>query len=216
MEIAFIYPQMDKEYYNGSVHSFNSQIDIDNLKSLLPRMILYAVRVFIYIVWAVFMYRLFLGVTRFVTAKDVGTIELGLVIYALSVPLSLALIKVLRKTFRPYLLKALRGQEAIESYTYSPYVERSDSDKFAGRTEKYLEACDELKGSKIIDASTVCDGSVCRVEVKYEFGGRTKLRRFTFDYKETDDVDRIIVDFDRRLVIFPEEDIEDEESQTTE
>ena len=66
--------------------------------------------------------------------------------------------------------------------------------------------CDTLKSSKIVDASAICDGDRCRVEVKYKSQNEDfEIFTFSLPYHESPVLDSVIVDLNRKEVIFPKE-----------
>lgn len=212
MEIGFIYPDMDMDYYVDTIDSFNGDISKENLHTLLPRLLVtLLLNVLVYAVWFVLLKAVFLGVTEYVTAKKVEIIGMSLLGVVLFIIFSLEGIILLRKKLRPVLLKALRSQEAKESFSMSAYVERRDDKKLIREEVGYYKMCDILKKSKVVDATAVCDGSMCRVEVQYENPTDSSIFTFNLPYHDSD-VEHVIVDLNRKCVIFPKEDKKHDEN----
>ena len=212
MEIGFIYPDLDMDSYVDSIDSFNFDISQENLKTLLPRLTLFIVKLLVYVVWLLIVRVLFLKITWAVTAKGAGVIIPSLMGFLVLILVSLQLISYLRKKFRPHLLKLLRGEEAKESFSMSAYVERKDGSKLVRQEVGFYKMCDTLKRSKIVDATAVCDGKECKVEVQYENNGDSSVFTFYLSYHDSD-VDHVIVDLNRRCVIFPKEVIKNENDE---
>lgn len=208
MEIGFIYPDLDMDLFVDTIDSFNGDISSDNLKSFLPRTIVsLLLNVLIYALWLYVLRKAFLWVTFYVTARKTEIIGLFLFLLLLFIIFSLQAIAFLRKKLRPRLLKLFKSEEVQESYSFSAYVERSDEDKLARKEVGFYKMCDTLKKSKITDASAVCDGSMCKVEVAYENPADSSVFTFYLPYHDGE-VDKIIVDFIRKCVVFPKEEKE--------
>lgn len=212
MEIGFIYPDLDTDLFVDTIGSFNSDISSDNLRTSLPRAAVFVVNVLVYILWALIVRRIFFAVNYFVTAKSVEVIGLCLFLYFLGIVLSLQGLAILRKKLRPHLLKALKADEAVESYSFSAYVERRDEGKLARRDVGFYKMCDTLKRSKIVDATAVCDGTQCKVEVAFENNEESSVYTFFLEYHDGD-VDKVIVDLIRKCVIFPKEEKKNENEE---
>ncbi len=212
MEIGFIYPDLDTDLFVDSIDSFNSDISLDNKRTFLPRAAVLVLNIFVYVVWALIVRGLFSIITYYVTAKRVTVIGLCLFAYLLGIIASLQGLSALRKKLRPKLLKLFRGEEAEESYSFSAYVERKDGKKLARRDVGFYKMCDTLKRSKIVDATAVCDGSQCKVEVAFENESESSVYTFFLEYHDGD-VDKVIVDLIRKCVIFPKEEKTDENNK---
>jgi len=203
MEISFIYPEMDTDTFLETIDSFNRDISKDNLISFIPRLFVsLLLNILPYVLWLYMVRILFIRVTMFVTAQRVEIIITFLIGLVLSMLIILIGISILRKKLRPILLKALKSEEIKESFSISAYVERKDGSKLVRDEVGFYKMCDTLKKSTIIDADAICDGSVCKVEIRYVHSGNDSIFTFHFPYHDSD-IDHVVVDFNRKCVIFP-------------
>lgn len=215
MEISFVYPDLDTDLFVDTVDSFNGDISVDNLRTFLPRTVVFVtLNVAVYIAWVAALWYIIKSLTYTVTARSVEIIGLSLFGYLLFIIFSFQGISMLKKRLRPRLLKALHGEDAKESYTLSAYVERKDGNKLVRRDVGFFKMCDTLKRSRILDASAVCDGEGCRVEVQFENEAESSVFTFYLTYHESD-VDHVIVDLNRKCVIFPKEEKTDDEDENS-
>ena len=168
MEIAFVFPAMSSSEYVGSLELVNVNIDKDNSRLILPNTITYIFEAFFVVIWMLIYKALFFKVTEYVTAKGAGTVVTWFLLYAITAIVLLELIFVGFKKFRPALIKLIHIRESEESFSLSEYVERQDGNKKARSEVGFYKMCDLLKKSKITDATAICDGSRCKVEVAYE------------------------------------------------
>lgn len=205
MEIGFIYPDLDADSFVESIDSFNGEISVENLKTFLPRFIVFISDAALYVVWFFIVRVAYFKLVYAITAKGTEVILFSLILFLLVLLASLAGMATLRKLIRPYLLRLMRGSEAQESYSFSDYVERSDPEKKVRTKVGFYKMCDTLKRSNILDATAVCDGVGCRVEVQFEADNDSSVFTFYLPYHESSGLSSVIVDLNRKCVIFPEE-----------
>ena len=206
MEIGFVYPDLDADAYIESIDSFNGEISIENLKTSFPRLIVLLSDVALYILWFIILRTLFFKLLYMITAKGTEIIVFSLFMFFFLILASFNGMTALKKILRPYLLKLMHGKEAQESYSFSAYVERRDGAKKVREKVAFYKMCDTLKKSNILDATAICDGAGCRVEVQFEADDDSSVFTFYLPYHESSDLSSVIVDLNRKCVIFPEED----------
>lgn len=205
MKISFIYPDLHSSEFIDSLDLINERIGKDNMRLFMPDIILKTIHIALLLLWTIIFKRYFFWITRYVTAKDLGAIVTGLLLYLVLAVLSLQLIFFGMKKFRPVFLHFIKTRDAEESFSFSNYVERKDGNKKALDELDFFKMCDILKDSKITDATAICDGSLCRVEVAYENESSSDVFTFFLPYHENAGLDKVVVDFSRKCVIFPEE-----------
>lgn len=211
MQISFIYPEMNMESYIDTLDGFNSDISIKNIKSLLPRIIATLFSTFVFISWAIVIWIMFYFVTWLITGKSVNVIFLGISLYLIGILFTFDIVRYMLKRSRPLILEIFRTADKEESYTYSAYVERVESSKHVKKDVDYYKMCDILRASKIKDATAVCNGEICKVEVLYESPKGNGVFTFRLPYHDGNSLNKVIVDFNRRCVIFPKEASNNEE-----
>lgn len=211
MQISFIYPEMNMESYLDTLDGFNSDINLKNIKSLLPRIIASLLSIFTFISWAIVVWIMFYFVTWLITGKSVNTIYLGIALYLIAILFSFDVVRYMLKKSRPLILEIFRTQDKEESYTFSAYVERKEGSKLVKNDVEYYRMCDILRSSRINDATAVCNGDLCKVEVAYSSPKDSGVFTFNLPYHDGSSLDKVIVDFNRRCVIFPKEASNNEE-----
>ncbi|WP_071177561.1 hypothetical protein [Butyrivibrio hungatei] len=214
MKINFVYPDISADSFVNVIEEFNGDIEKENLKTLLPRTL---GRIFYYLIYAAYFVLalyIFKGLLYLITGRSENVIYTSLFVFIAVFGGLLFSLKSLSKFLRILIIKGLRSHEFTESYSFSKYVVRKNSDKKKQKELGLYQMCDELKKSaRIVDATARCDGDICRVEISFVSDmGIERFYKFDFPYKLSEDTSDTIVDFTRELVIFPEN-IDLEENQ---
>ncbi len=203
MEIRFIYPETSAKEFFLSMEAINEDIADLNAHGFLPRLIVRVLLFVLYIVYLAFLVRLFDKFVFYITAKNTFLVGVALCSFFLAAIFVWKLVKLFAAWVYYKVLDLFKIEEYEESYTFSPWAERNDPDKNKKSELAYYHVCDILKNSDIDDASLSCEGDVCKVDVSYVFDDDKKIAHFKFFYHEAEDISSPVVDFDRKVVLFP-------------
>ena len=206
MDIKIVYPDITAREYMDVVDDLNRDVETINSMSFLPRLIALVIGLMSYAITAGFIWLAWHVVVFLITGRDRGTIIAGLVAIALFVPAAFSLQKKLGPKLKEILLKLLKLKDYEEKFTFREYIDRDDSGKKLNEKLKYYNLCDELRSHKVTDATITYDGSDCEVDISY-FDPRTAsdvVRRIRLPLRVVDEGKNVIVDFERKCVVYPE------------
>ena len=201
-DVWFTFPEMTEDEYIRTLDMFNQDISKINQKSMPTRLASFVLFFMLEAFYCVFVFNVWVLVTKYTTARSVTDIIIGLIF---DLFLLFAGIIFLSKSFKrivKWLMKLLRMREFQESYTLSEYAERKDTLKYSSERRKFYNMCDLLKNSKILDCTLDCNDMICDIQIQYENSGAKHIMNFAMPYHESDSVVGTHVDFERECVIF--------------
>ena len=206
MDIKIVYPDTTAAEFVDAVDDLNRDIEAHNSLSFLPRFIAMVFGITMFLVTLVFIWVSWRLAVFLITGRDKTTIVMGLVLMALMVPSALALQKKVSPLLKAMLLKALNLKDYEEKFTLHEYADRDDGRKRLADDLKFYNLCDELRAHKITDATITYDGIQCEVDISYNDvkTGTDVVRRVMLPLRIVAGGGNVVVDFERRCVIYPE------------
>lgn len=204
-EIEYVFPSMTSAEYMDSINLFNLEIDQDNMRTMIPRLIVFSSDAIILTIYSIFMWTILLQLISFITAKHLAIIFLSLLSYIIIWFIGICKMPNLFRALRPHILSLLKSKDYIESYSFSEYVERKDSQKKAIDELNFYRMCDILRQSSITDTSCVCDGNLCKTEIAYKTASNEGIFTFLLNYHESPHVSHITINLESHCVVFPQE-----------
>ena len=200
-----MYPDMTADEFLEAVDELNVTISDRNMLSFMPRAFTGLFSAFMYGVTLIFIYLSWLLLTFLITAADEATIYVGLIIMVLIVPALLSLQRAVAPALKRAILKWLKLHDYEEKFTFLEHADRSDEAKRVDKDYKFYRFCDEVRAHKIVDAFISYDGDECDVGISFddEDTGTGLIRRIRLPVRIVEDLDCIVVDFERRCVCCP-------------
>ena len=204
LNIKVVYPAAGPQDYELDIALVNEKIGEDNKRGRPVRILWTITRILCAIATFFASIAFWRVVINYITAKDVKIILLGIIIcIAFTVVVHIGILRLFDILERTALRKA--GFEFNESYTLSEYVDRMDEDKHADKVKRYLDKCEVLKRSRLLDVQIdIKDEGIASVEFLYlPPDGRQGVADFSLFYESTEYSDAVIVDLSREMVFLP-------------
>jgi hypothetical protein len=192
------YPDMTASEYKLSVDNFNEDISKDNRLSFIPRAVIRVGYIFAVLLSFYCVYRIWQWLTYMATGASVRVISACIVIMAGIAVADICCIYWLLDEVREVILHGFHIRHYEETYAISQYSEREDCSKQRYELLSYYEKCDMLRQFPIDDVQLSCNGDKCIVDI---ISGRQSIS-FELPY-EDGNVDCTLIDFNRKVVIFP-------------
>ena len=207
MDIKFVYPDITAAEFTEAVGDLNRDIDNGNRLSSIPRLFAFVFQAVMLVATCAAIYVSWMLVIFLITGRDKTTIIAGLLCGAIMAPSAFSLQRKSAPLLKRLLLKAFSLRDYEEKFTVKEYADREDARKRLADDLKFYNLCDELRSHKVTDATITYDGNECEVDISYgdPRTGSDVVRRVRLPLRIVSGSGCVVVDFERKCVVFPEQ-----------